>query len=141
MSKSENPFVPGAEVLMVRSLHGGRGYVNSYRATIEKVYKNGNFTITGDKGRQQYRPSCGGFGHPEWRATRTGSRGFSPLGSIVFPLNAETERRVADERAKDALFVRWDRASDTLRRVRRDDATASFLDAIEAAIRLLEPKT
>jgi hypothetical protein len=57
-----SPFVPGARIALYDIHFGWR------EAFVAKVYKNGNFTIDGDKSNHQYRPSS--------------SRSFVPANAI-----------------------------------------------------------
>src|SRR4051812_16116611 len=58
MTMAESQFVPGARV----AVSGGRWSTHLYKeAFVDKVHKNGNFTLKGDESRQQYRPSYDGL--------------------------------------------------------------------------------
>ncbi len=74
---------PGADVVF-----RGWGHRFGRVAKIEKVYKNGNFTIEGNA--QQYRPN-------REYANETGGRGYHR--DSLYPLTDEIKREVAREQS------------------------------------------
>jgi hypothetical protein len=113
MTQPVSPFVPGATVAVSRGQGRDREYYS--KRVVEKVYKNGNFTLQGD--RQQYRPSCWASHRREedgsykniWRAEPTGeSRTYRVYSVSVRPWDEELEEELNHRDAERALKGRAD---------------------------------
>lgn len=120
----DSPFMPGCRVA-VRSRHG-----DSYReGFVEKVHKNGRFTLKGSP--QQWRPWCAGKDQSEWRAIETGDSWIkNSLQIWDASTDAEIQARIAQTKRRD----KWSMLSERMRRLSADKFTDEMLDQIEAAL-------
>ena len=122
---SESPFVPGARVAVIsgyRGEHVREGFV-------ERVYKNGNVTLRGDKSRQQYRPS-GGSGS-DWAHATGDHRWNSPSLHIW---NAEHDAHLNERVATSLRSARLRNLKSAVDRLRLEQVTDEMLSAIEAVL-------
>ena len=72
---SESPFIAGVRVAVRQG-----DYEKWHEKFIDKVHKNGNFTLRGDK--QQWKPNSSSWsGAVTWAAFQTGARGGTALAS------------------------------------------------------------
>src|SRR5688572_9008693 len=126
-----NPFVPGAEVVF-RTIHSfGDPTYSPHIRVIDKVYKNGNFTLvprktsegqvlTCDAGKpQQYKPSShSGWGDDRrvyWTATQVGDR-YGDRGSFL-PYDDHTKAEIERVETRAKLEVRAREAKDKIARL------------------------
>lgn len=118
-----SPFVPGARVAI------DDRWGNCREAFVEKVYKNGNFTLRGDNWRQQWRPRRSGH---EWSATPTGADPWTRTKLRIWDamVDAEISAKIALAKRK----TRREAILDAIRRLPDDRLTDAMLDAIEAAL-------
>jgi hypothetical protein len=118
----ENPFKPGVRVA-VFDRHADTYYENF----VDKVYKNGNFTLKGST--QQWRPHNG----RRW-ATETGNVWNRPALKIW---DADTDAEITAKIAAFARGQRFKKIQDRLRRMAPSAVTNDMLDQIEAALALV----
>jgi hypothetical protein len=126
---SDSPFIVGARVAM-RS-HDGEIWREHF---VEKVYKNGNFTLRGDK--QQWRAICARWGddNVSWDAWRTGDHGHWDRTTLnLWGESTEAHNRAVARRSRYyALRKRFER-------VHERDLTDAMLDAVEGVLPPLAP--
>lgn len=126
----EHPFQPGTRVAL------RDGITDAYsEAFVEKVYKNGNFTLRGN--RQQWRP------HSEWRKLGDPSAGKKWIADSTYRgyhrdrvllWDAETDNEIQEHIARTQRSKRLSRLQDTFRYFRVGDVTDAMLDQIEALL-------
>lgn len=126
-----SPFVPGARVAIVTGRHEP-----TYReGFVEKVHKNGNFTLKGDANRQQYRPSRSCFSDDKsWSANATGERSWN--ASHIEIWNEATDKKIAEGIARTSRRTRLRHLQHAFERVKVENATDAMLDAIELALKV-----
>lgn len=128
-------FKAGTEVAIV-STHWERRIMS--KRVVDKVYANGNFTLTNPAGRvpdssQQYRPDyCGTTA----KATGSLHRYGSDRVEVWTPAHDEELRKAVLDRRNGA---RRDRIIKHLEGIRRENLDSSVLAAVEAAIGITEP--
>jgi hypothetical protein len=132
-----SPFVPGARLAMSRSLDDGYD-----EAFVEKVHKNGNFTLRGDtkKPPQQWKPHYW-VGHGddrkiEWSAHATGND-WSYRRRKVIPWTEDTDIKISNAVAMAQRKKRWAAIQDHVHRLRQVDLPDAALDQIESALALV----
>lgn len=110
----QSPFVPGAVVAIEASYSFQTG--SYHKTTVNKVYKNGNFTIATGNPSQQWRPQHwgnAGTGRSGWTAYKTGNR---YAREHVVPWNAELEARIAEIKARRATDKLREQCIEALKR-------------------------
>lgn len=129
-SKWKSPFVAGARVAVESRYAGG------YReAFVDRVYKNGNFTLKGDDSRQQWRPNSWreyGTDNIRHSAHQTG-RGSWSTGSLEI-WDAETDAKIGAGVALQKRRVRLAAVARVVAGLRAEDITDEMLAKIEAAL-------
>lgn len=125
---SETKFTPGLRVVRES---GARHWDNlEYRyAVVDKVHKNGNFTLVGSP--QQYRPGSDG------RAIETGD-GYHR--GIVVILTPEMEHKIAAHIAFSARRKSFSELLRAIERVPAKNLTDEFVAALAAAVQMLPSK-
>jgi hypothetical protein len=117
----EHPFTTGVQV----AVYGVASTVRS--ETVNKIYKNGNFTLLGSS--QQWHPYSMAIGdHIVWRAKRTSRDSWDRTYLTLWDEDANTAK------IKQSLSNRWWLLQKRLERVRDPDITKDFLDQIEKAL-------
>lgn len=122
----ENPFVPGARVA-VRSRYGD----DMTEAFVDKVRKNGNFTLRGST--QQWRPWCNGYGDRTWGASET-CRDYSRRSLRIW--DETTDAEIRSRIAATQLKTRWYKLQDKVRRIQ--NPSVDLCDQIETAMSAFE---
>lgn len=120
MTENTSPFVPGARVAV------DNGY-QTREAFVDKVYKNGNFTLRGDGARQQWRPWSN-----NQRAFRTGDNHWDR--DVVTLWTDATDAALSARIAECLRQTRLRKLQQQFDRLRVGDVTDGMLDAIEAAL-------
>ena len=123
---SESPFIAGVRVAVRQG-----DYEKWHEKFIDKVHKNGNFTLRGDK--QQWKPNSSSWsGAVTWAAFQTGDTRWNRARVEVWSEKTDEDNRgVARKQRYIALRKRFER-------VHESELTDSMLDAIEAALPVLE---
>jgi hypothetical protein len=117
----EHPFTTGVQV----AVYGVAGTVRS--ETVNKIYKNGNFTLLGSP--QQWRPYSIAIGNSVvWRANKTSRDSWDRTYLTLWDEAANAAK------IKQSLSNRWWLLQKQLERVREPDITKEFLDQIEKAL-------
>jgi hypothetical protein len=131
-----SPFVPGARVA-ISDFHG-----DNYReAFVEKVYKNGNFTLRDST--RQWRPSSWmphGEDRPRWSASERGERmRFSRRNLKIW--DSTTDAEITEARAFAARLHKRRELRDRLASIPDAALTDAMLAQIEAALPAKEAVT
>lgn len=113
-------FVPGAKVAIV---HGD----DVRSAVVDKVYKNGNFTLVGDRSKQQWRRSG-----DDW-ASPTGESNSYHQPHVV-PWTAENEVELLARMERAACRRRLSTITYRISRLNVDSLSPEPLTAIEQAL-------
>lgn len=124
---NESPFKSGARV----AIYGRYSRNEVHESFVDKVYKNGNFTLRGSP--QQWRPSGLTFGR--WYANETGSE-WTHVHLILWDEAADAEIKEKIVEAK--LKQRWRDIRFKIDRLRKHP-DETVCDAIEAALALVKP--
>lgn len=119
---SDTPFIPGARVAVDDRF--GSGIKESF---VDKVYKNGNFTLRDSK--QQWRPWHGGYGEKRWHATATGS-GWHRASLSLW--DEATDRELTEKIEAQKIKLRWQKIRSKIDGMKYP--TAAMCDAIETAL-------
>jgi hypothetical protein len=119
---SETPFIPGARVAVSEKYSDGLT-----EGLVEKVYKNGNFTIRGSK--QQWRPWQNNYGGRNWGAMETGS-GWHRRTLKLWDetTDKEIQQKIEEQRTKE----RWRAIRAKIEGMRYP--TPALCDSVEAAL-------
>lgn len=126
MSKlDENPWTVGAAVIPCQSRYGITRWGSE--TTIEKVYKNGNFVVSG----QQYRPWSGGY------AVATGDTRYSEKSDMYLATD-ENRAKAAAYREKEAARSRGFAIRDALGDSRLVEAIGRHSAEFEALITIVK---
>lgn len=130
---TDHPFVPGAKVAMRLNNRWGASEWQAFE--VEKVFKNGRFTIKDRDGQwNAYPPSEHSFGEKHWHAHRAGASRYND--GTIFIWDDGSDAMI---KAGYAELDRERRLKLIQRRVERlkyTDITSGALDAIEAALSL-----
>lgn len=128
MTTTDHPFQPGTRVAI-------RSYAGYREAFVEKVYKNGNFTLRGASKQQWRASSSAGYGDRSirWTACKTGP--YSYDRDIVLLWNEETEREIQEAKSlknrRDRLHVVQSKV-EKLRAEHVSDATLTAFEEVFA---------
>lgn len=128
-----SPFVPGARVAM-------QSRPSDYKEVfVDKVYKNGNFTLRGDKSRQQWRPTRylgrqreDGTYEVRWSATPTGDYYYGRPTLEIW--DATTDARISAAIAETKRIQRAHKVFDRLNAKPFKDWSDDFMDRLEALL-------
>lgn len=121
--EKNSSFVLGAHV----AIFSGRDFKRVTKATVEKVYKNGNFILKGDRVRRQWRPNANG--KSAWRVGRS-AWDFENLKLW----DRETAKEAAEIKREQDRRERLTRIAKLVDRLRVDTVTVEQLAALEAAL-------
>ncbi|MET4529186.1 hypothetical protein [Bradyrhizobium sp. JR18.2] len=134
---NEHPFIPGAKVAMQS---GGRwGAAEWQEFEVEKLFKNGRFTLKGREGQwNAYPPSANGYGDKHWHAYRAGSSRYGEGTLLIWDENSDAE--IKEGFATSAREKRLKKLQHGFERLRYGDVTDAALDAIESALSLSRPE-
>jgi hypothetical protein len=122
----DHPFVAGAKVLVRRHTMYGDGVTNVWIKSVDKVYKNGNFTLSGDLQRQQYYASPPNSLSKTWKAYPTGDY----RGRVYVELLTEETRSAAEKEESDyKRLLAFDDARTGVSRMSRSAADDELIDA------------
>jgi len=129
MAETENPFVPGARVVV--SGRGAAGYREDF---VLKVHKTGNFTLRSDP-NQQYRPYGPGNFYSEWRG--------SPTGNGLWICRIWTDAidvEIREAKAQAEHSKRWYGIRDRIIRLHPNSVSPTLARAIEDAFAVADSK-
>jgi hypothetical protein len=129
MAERTSPFVVGARVALQE------GFTDSYTEQfVEKVYKNGNFTLRGRD--QQWRPHCwNGYGEDKvsWSASKTG-KGLGYARASVKIWDETTDAEIREKIDAQRRRTRLREIQERVNRLRDREVTDELLNQIEAAL-------
>lgn len=126
----DNPFKPGARCALRDA------WSNYTEVFVERVHKNGNFTLRG-QGAQQWRPYSSGSGWQQdrlikWHASKTGSDSWSRESLTIW--DATTDAEISAHIAETQLKARLAKLQKRVERLRVVDVNSAMLDTIEGAL-------
>lgn len=121
----ENPWTVGAAVIPCEFRYGITRWGSE--TTIEKVYKNGNFVVSG----QQYRPWSGGY------AVATGDTRYSEKPDMYLATD-ENRAKAAAAREKDAAVARGTAIRRALDDSRLTESIGRHSDEFEALLAIVK---
>lgn len=121
----ESPFIPGARVAV-----GERFGDEVTEGFVDKVYKNGNFTLRGSK--QQWKGWKNSFSDGRWSALET-TTGYGRRRLDLW--DDETDKEIREKIAKRRSRLRMRQIMQKLEAIK--DPTPTLCDALEASLSLM----
>lgn len=120
---TNSPFKPGARCAL-------RQWDNYTEVFVERIHKNGNFTLRG-QGAQQWRPySWSSSGSPTWYASKTGQDSWDRTSLMIW--DATTDAEISAHFAERRLKVRLVKIQKRVEQLR--NVPDSYLTALELAL-------
>jgi hypothetical protein len=130
---NEHPFVPGAKVAMNNCSRWGASEWQEFE--VEKLFKNGRFTLKGREGQwSAYPPSENSYGEKHWHAHRAGASRYGDGVLLIWNENSDAE--IKEGFATFAREKRLKKLQHRFERLRYSDVTDAALDAIESSLAL-----